>query len=44
MYVVFDCDSGWSSEDMRFAEWGEAQEFIRNMSERNYNMAMRVEQ
>lgn len=44
MYVVYECETGWSGEDMRFAEWGEAQEFIRNMTERGYNYAMRVEQ
>jgi hypothetical protein len=44
MYVVCEAETGWSSEDMRFAEWADAQEYIRNMSERGYDMTMRVEQ
>ena len=43
MYVVFDCETGWSSEDMRFPNWIEARGYMTNMNERGYNMDMRRE-
>lgn len=43
MYVVYECETGWSNEDMRFESWNEAQEFINNMTGRGYNYAMRLE-
>ena len=43
MYVVYYTDTGWSSEDMRFATHVEATEFMRNMSECGYDLDMRIE-
>lgn len=44
MYVVYETDTGWSGEDMRFAERDEALEFMRMSSERGYDYDMRWEQ
>lgn len=43
MYVVYYTETGWSSEDMRFSTHAEATEFMRSMSERGYELGMRVE-
>jgi hypothetical protein len=44
MYVVYECETGWSSEDMRFESWNEAQEFINSKTNHEYNYAIRLEQ
>lgn len=43
MFVVYETDSGWSGEHMRFAEYDEAVEFMRQMTEREYEVALRWE-
>lgn len=43
MYVLFELESGWSNENMRFAEYDEAVEFMRGMTARGYEMGMRME-
>lgn len=43
MFVVFETETGWASEDMRFADRNEALEFMRNMSERGTDLDMRYE-
>lgn len=44
MWVVYELETGWSSEDMRFANRDEASEFMRAMSDRCIGTGVRWEE